>query len=86
MHYVYILQSISDKKLYIGFTDNLINRFKQHNAYKSFATKPRAPFRMIYYEAYVSKEDAMNREKMLKQFGQGYRRIKERIVNSLKTS
>ena len=31
MYYVYVLQSKKDKKLYMGYTDNLQKRFKQHN-------------------------------------------------------
>ena len=31
MYYVYVIESIKDKNLYIGHTDNLIKRFKEHN-------------------------------------------------------
>jgi len=30
MYYVYVLQSLKDKKLYIGYTTNLKRRLKEH--------------------------------------------------------
>ena len=61
MYYVYILQSIKDKKLYIGFTANLRRRFKEHQKGNSKSTKIRRPFRLIYYEAHLSKKDAQKK-------------------------
>ncbi|MBU3942957.1 GIY-YIG nuclease family protein [Patescibacteria group bacterium] len=66
MFYTYILESLKDGKLYIGYTNNLRRRFKEHNNGKSFATAHRKPFNLIYYEAYLNKEDAKEREKFFK--------------------
>ena len=66
MHYVYILQSQKDKKLYIGLTSDLKNRVKEHNAGECKSTKLRVPLELIFYEAYLNKEDAMRREKYFK--------------------
>ncbi|MCK4809525.1 MAG: GIY-YIG nuclease family protein [Candidatus Omnitrophica bacterium] len=66
MYYVYILQSLKDKKLYIGFTVDLRKRLKEHNDGLSFSTKGRRPFILICYEAYRDRKDAMVREKFLK--------------------
>ncbi len=41
MFYVYILESVKDDKLYIGFTKDLKKRFLKHNAGKVFSTKSR---------------------------------------------
>ncbi len=59
---------MSDKKLYTGFTNNLKNRLDKHNQGKIFFTKSRRPFKLIliYYEAYLSEEDARKREKYFK--------------------
>jgi len=79
MHFVYILQSKQDKSLYIGCTDNLKNRLEMHNDKKSYYTKRKMPWRLIYFEGYTSKVDAFNREKSLKLHAQGLRRLKERL-------
>jgi putative endonuclease len=78
MYYVYVIQSIKDKKLYIGHTDNLIKRFKEHNTGLVKSTKPRTPFKLAYYEACNILDDAINREKSLKTgFGRAY--LKRRL-------
>jgi len=66
MFYVYILISLKDNKLYIGFTTNLKKRYKEHQEGKVFATKGRRPLKLIFYEAFVSKEDAIRRENYFK--------------------
>ena len=66
-YYVYVLQSINDPdKLYIGSTHDLRKRFAKHNRGINFSTRPYAPWRLIFYEAYLYKEDAIRREKYLK--------------------
>jgi len=66
MYYVYVLESIKDKYFYIGCTNNLKNRFQLHNSGKVYATKFRRPFKLIYCEIYLNKNDAFAREKFLK--------------------
>lgn len=84
MFYVYILKSLSDKKLYFGSTNDLRKRLKEHNQLKNFSTKGRGPFELIYYEAYKDKQDAKIREKRIKHFGSAYVKLKSRIRNSLR--
>lgn len=62
----YILISLKDSKLYIGFTSNLINRLKDHNDGKTVSTKGRRPLKLIYCEYHISKKDAMRRESYFK--------------------
>jgi len=57
MFYVYVLQSLRDKKLYIGFSTNLRNRIKDHNSGSTKSTKPRRPFRLLYNEIIDSVEE-----------------------------
>jgi putative endonuclease len=83
MFYVYVLKSKVDDKLYIGFTSDLKRRFWEHNNDGSPSTKDRAPFDLIYYEAYRSKSDATLREKKLKGFKNSYTELKKRIAFSL---
>lgn len=60
--YVYILQSIHHDFIYVGFTENLKLRFKQHNNREELSTKAYAPFELIHYEAYRNEKDAKRRE------------------------
>jgi putative endonuclease len=57
-----------DEDFYTGFTKNLKLRFEQHNKELVESTKDRGPFKLIYYEACLDKEDATRREKYLKTF------------------
>ena len=77
-YYTYVLISTKDNKLYIGWTDNLVARHKKHQEGKVEATKYRGPLQLVYYEACLSKEKAIEREKQLKTgFGRLY--LKNRI-------
>jgi len=66
MHYTYVLQSESDRGLYIGYSANLRRRLSEHQSGGSFATSYRGPWRLIYYEAYLDERDARGREEFLK--------------------
>ncbi len=78
MYYTYVLKSGIDGKLYIGWTEDLKERIKDHNEGKVQSTASRKPFILVYYEACVVKEKAILREKQLKTgFGRKY--LKERI-------
>ncbi len=83
MYCVYILQSLKNKSLYIGCASDLRERISIHNQGKSYHTKKHIPWKLIYYEAYISKKDAFSREQSLKLHAQGLRRLKERLSNSL---
>ena len=80
MHYTYILQSKKDNKFYIGFTNDLKVRFKQHNEGEVQSTKERRPFELVYYEACLDKQDALKREKYFKT-GFGRRFLNHRLEN-----
>jgi len=83
MFYVYILKSKQDEKLYVGCTSDLKKRFFDHNKGLIVSTKPRRPFIVIYYEAYLSHDDAFEREHQLKRFGGSMTHLKKRIKKSL---
>ena len=83
MYYIYILRSLKDNNLYLGFTEDLRSRLVQHNLGQSDSTKYRIPFELIYYEAYKAKSDAMSRERKLKRYSQGYTNLKKRLRFSL---
>jgi putative endonuclease len=85
MYYVYLLKDRFGK-LYIGYTSNLKKRLQEHAKGKSKYLFLRRPVKLIYYEAYLSKIDAKEREKKLKKFKNIYSGLKARIKNSLKFS
>jgi len=67
LYTVYILYSELHNKIYIGFTSNLIERFKSHNSLgaKGWTIKFR-PWRVVYCEYFATKQEARQREKILK--------------------
>lgn len=83
MHYVYVLRN--PRQFYIGSTNNLKKRLLEHNENKSFATKNRGPWKLIYYEASENEKDARTREKYLKT-AWGKRYLKNRIKHSIAIS
>ena len=83
MYYVYIFQSQKDKKLYIGFTSNLKKRIRKHQAGEVTSTKARRPLRLVFYEAFLAKQDALRRERYFKT-QKGKTSLKQIIRNSLK--
>jgi len=83
MYYVYLLKSNKDDKLYLGYTNDLKRRLREHNASSSKATRSRLPLKLVYYEAYLSEKDAKDREFKLKRFAGSYIHLKHRIRNSL---
>ncbi|MBI4692288.1 MAG: GIY-YIG nuclease family protein, partial [Candidatus Terrybacteria bacterium] len=71
---VYLIKNNKDRETYIGYTNDLKRRIKEH--------KDKKP-ELVYYEAYKSEKDARLREMKLKQRGQTVRRLKEKLKNSL---
>lgn len=82
MYYVYVLRSLKDGKLYVGFTGELQRRIIEHNKGNVFSTKSRVPFVLEYYEAFRDKDSAVERERQLKQQGQAMRRLKDRMLKN----
>lgn len=78
MFYTYVLRSKKDNNLYVGWTNDLRNRLNKHNSGEVTATKTRYPMELIYYEACVDKQKAIEREKYFKT-GFGRRYLKNRI-------
>ena len=82
MHYVYILQSELDKEFYVGRTSDLKRRYSEHAAGRVESTKHRLPMKLLCYEAYNTKEEAVRREEYLKG-SDGRKDIKKRIIESM---
>ncbi|MCD6429274.1 GIY-YIG nuclease family protein [bacterium] len=74
MYYVYVLKIKVQgyNRFYIGYTEDLLKRLKQHHKQKQC--------RLIYYEAFQSKTAAQKREKRLKYYGSAWQALKKRIL------
>ena len=67
MNYTYIVEC-ADGSLYCGWTNDLDKRIKDHNAGKAAQyTKTRLPVKLVYFEEFDTKEEAMSREWHIKQ-------------------
>jgi len=82
-YHVYLLRSRKNATLYIGYTNNIERRLKEHNSGLVEYTRKYVPWEVVYYESFVSLIDAKKREKSLKSFGKAYSGLKLRIENSL---
>lgn len=73
-----------DKKFYIGLTNNIASRIKKHKTGKVYFThNDPGDWFLVYFETYLSKYDAAEREQRLKDHGQAIRKLKGRITKSI---
>ena len=82
MFYAYLLKNRCNK-IYIGYSSDLRKRLCDHNYGRVKSTKLGKPWKLVYYEAYLSKKDAQLREKTLKNYGSTLGQLKKRIAGSL---
>ena len=75
MYYVYMLKNESSKEIYYGYTRDLDRRIEEH--------KKNGNYKLIYYEAFLSEQDARDREISLKKYGQSRSHLKNRLKESL---
>lgn len=83
MYYVYFIKSLKSNNWYIGYTNDIEKRLKEHNSGDTFTTKKYMPWFPVYLEGCFSEEDAKYREKILKQYGKVYSQLKRRIQKSI---
>ena len=83
VRYFYILQSLKNKKLYLGQTPDLKERIKSHNAGENKATRPNIPYELIFYSAFKNEKDAVNCEQYFKTTA-GWKRLRKMLENTLK--
>ncbi|MBI2482072.1 MAG: GIY-YIG nuclease family protein [Candidatus Vogelbacteria bacterium] len=83
MYYVYVLRSLRNNKLYKGFTADLKRRVKEHSLGNSKFTSNNGPWKLVYYQAFVSEKDARREELFLKT-GKGKERLKFLLIESIK--
>jgi putative endonuclease len=78
--YVYVLQSQTTARYYIGQTHDTDIRLAYHNANYSKSLKNRGPWRLVYREEYATRSEAMQRERQIKQWKD--RKMIERLVSA----
>ena len=71
VYYAYVLRSLKNQSLYVGYTSDLKNRLVKHNSKQGGE-----------YEAFKDKRDAINAEKFWKS-GYGREVLKDKIQYSL---
>lgn len=72
--FVYILASRRNGTLYIGHTDDLSTRIKQHRdgVFEGFAKRNKAKI-LVYFETYNSRDEAFRRERRLKEWRRSWK-------------
>jgi len=83
MYYVYVLYSGADGNFYTGATGDLKKRLAEHQRGYVSSTRHRRPLKLVYYEACLSEEDALAREKYLKS-GMGKKYLAGRLRHGMK--
>ena len=65
-YYVYVLKSVANGRFYKGHTNDIKKRLVEHNSGKTKSTKGYIPWQLMYYETFLTKEEAILREKFFK--------------------
>ncbi len=81
MYFVYVL-ALNNGDCYIGSTENLKRRIVEHKSNKVNSTINKSS-KLIHYEVYKLKSDALRREKFLKTT-EGKRLLRQQIRDILK--
>jgi len=71
MYKIYILQSLKNKRHYIGQTLNIDKRLEKHNSGQVKSTKSFCPWKLIYTENYKTRSEACKREIEIKKYKSG---------------
>ena len=82
MWYAYILENLESKRIYIGSTSDLRRRLKEHNQKRGevYTKKQKGNFKLIFYEAYLEKKDALKADNFFKS-GYGREVLKDKLEN-----
>ena len=64
--YVYILQTEQDGTFYKGYTEQPLERLKQHNNQESSYTSSKVPWKLVGLLVFATKKEALIKEKKLK--------------------
>jgi putative endonuclease len=62
MFFVYVIKSKVDNRFYVGLTENVERRLKEHNGGKTRSTKPYVPWELCFFETFNTRSEARSRE------------------------
>jgi putative endonuclease len=79
---LYILQSASTDRFYIGCSVDLTRRLAEHERGHSPYTRGRGPWKLVYREEFPTLQDARRREQQLKNW-KSHRAIAELVAAKL---
>ena len=65
-YFTYVIYSDFHKRLYKGHCEDITKRLKEHNEGKTKSIKAFIPFRLVYYEEFSTRSEAVEREKYFK--------------------
>lgn len=80
LFYAYVLKSLNFDFYYKGHCYNLEERLQQHNSGLTRSIKPYIPFKIVYFEQFHNREEAIKREKYFK--SAAGRRFLKNILNT----
>ncbi|MBI4119987.1 MAG: GIY-YIG nuclease family protein [Parcubacteria group bacterium] len=66
MYFVYVLKSLKNGDVYVGSTDNVNKRLRQHNYGKVRSTKFYRPWKLLEYREFQTRSEAVRYERFLK--------------------
>ncbi|MCU0454060.1 MAG: GIY-YIG nuclease family protein [Bacteroidetes bacterium] len=66
MFWVYVLLSLRYSRSYVGQTEDFEARLAQHQAGRVKSTKQWTPWEVLHLESYLTRSEAMKREKWFK--------------------
>ena len=64
---VYIIQSQTTGRYYIGSTENVESRLARHNQGRSKYTRAQRPWILVYTQLFETRTEALKREKEIKE-------------------
>ena len=82
MYSIYVIQSLVDQRLYVGMSENVTRRIKEHNNGRVFSTKGYRPWKIVYTETIGDRSQTRIREKYLKS-GSGKEWIKAKLYSGV---
>lgn len=81
MNYTYMVRC-RDGSLYTGWTTDIEKRIKAHNEGKGAKyTRSRRPVKLVYYEIFATKKEAMSREYAIKRLK---KKVKEKLAEGFR--
>lgn len=77
MYNVYILQSLSTRRYYIGMTEDVERRLYEHNTGNAHSTRNKGPWKIVHVENELDRKSAWLRERQIKKYkgGEAFKKL-----------